>query len=109
MDKLEERRKEILDIDDEDDISSLEHMKSEISNGKLPEQSQKKLEKICEDFEEEMEDAGRQSWYMKFLPMFQILGADEETLHQIQKTGDYDRIIGVYKQQMQEVLKKSKD
>ena len=55
MDKLEERRKEILDIDDEDDISSLEHMKSEISNGKLPEKSQKKLEKICEDFEEEME------------------------------------------------------
>ena len=107
--KVEKKRKDLLDIDDEDDLSNLSELKSELQNGKLSEKAQKKLEKICENFEEEMEDAGRQSWYMKYLPMFQVLGADEQTLHQIQKTWDYDRIIGVYKTQMQEVLQKSKD
>lgn len=109
VDKVENRRKDVLEIDDEDDLSNLSELKSELQNWKLSEKAQKKLEKICENFEEEMEDAGRQSWYMRYLPMFHILGADEQTLHQIQQTGDYDRIIGIYKQQMQEVLKKSKD
>ena len=109
MDKIEERRKDLLNIDDEDDTSIIEDMKSELKNWRLSEKAQKKLENICEDFEEEVYSKWKQHWYMKYLPMLQVLDGWEQVMNDIQKCWDYENIANKYKEQMDSILKKSKD
>ena len=109
MDKVEERRKDLLGIDDEDDTSVLEDMKSELNNWRLSEKAQKKLENLCEDFEEEIYTKWRQHWYTKYLPMLQVLDGWEQVMNDIQKCWDYENIANKYKEQIDSILKKSKD
>jgi len=109
MDKIEENRRDLLGIEDDDDTSILEDLKSELSNWRLSEKAQKKLEDLCENFEEEMFTMGKQAWYMKYLPMFQIFDCWEKLMNDIQNCWDYENIANKYMEQVNGILKKSKD
>ena len=109
MDKVEERRKDLLKIEDEDDTSVIEDMKSELNGWRLPEKAQKKLKNLCEDVEEEIFTKGKQHWYAKYLPMFQVFDGWDQLMNNIQKCWDYENIANKYKEQINSILKKSKN
>ena len=107
INRVEKRRKDLLDIDDEDDISNLESMKSELQNWKLSDKYQRKLENICNEFDEEMEWFGRQSWWNNRLPILEMFDLDEDTLNKILSTWWYDDIISVYKEDLNSIREKN--
>ena len=107
--KIEEKRKSLLDIEDNDDISNLDNLKKELNNGKLSANAQKKLKQVCDNFEEEMFTSGKQTRYAKYLPMFNMLWANSQILHDIQQTWDYENIANKYKEQVNSILKKSEN
>ena len=109
MDKVEERRKDLLDIDDEDDTSVLEDMKPELQNWKLSDKYQKKLENVCNEFEEEMEWFGRKSRWNNRLPILEMFDLNEDTLNKILSTWWYDDVISVYKKDLNNIREKSKN
>ena len=106
---VENKRKDVLEIDDDDDTSNLDELKKELNNGKLSEKAKKKLKNICENFEEDMFTSGKQTRYAKYLPMFNILWVDSQILYDIQQTWDYENIANRYKEQVDSILKKSED
>ena len=109
INKVEKSRKRLLNIEDDDDTSILEDMKNEFHDWRLSEKYQEKLKDFCEEFKEEMFISGRQTWYAKYLPMFNILWADSDFLKNIQSTGDYDNIANIYMSQVDLILQKSED
>lgn len=109
MDRIDRNRRDLLWIEDDDDTSILEDLKSELSNWRLSERAQKKLKDLCEDFEEEIFTMWKQSWYMKYLPMFQIFDGWEKLMNDIQKCWDYENIANKYMEQVNNILKKSED
>ena len=109
INKIEKNRKNLLRVEDDDDTSILEDMKSELSNWKLSEKAQKKLKNLCEDFEEEMFTMWKQSRYAKYLPMFQIFDGWEKLMNDIQNCWDYENIANKYKEQVDNILKKSEN
>lgn len=109
MDKIDRNRRDLLWIEDDDDTSILEDLKSELSNWRLSERAQKKLKDLCEDFEEEIFTMWKQSWYMKYLPMFQIFSGWEKLMNDIQQCWDYENIASKYMEQVNNILKKSED
>ncbi len=109
MDKIEKNRKDLLRIEDDDDTSILEDMKSELSNWKLPDKYQKKLEDVCNGFEQEMEYFGRESRWSNLLPILEMFDLDKDTLNKILSTWWYDDIISVYKEDLANIREKAKN
>ena len=109
VDKIEKNRKDLLRIEDDDDTSILEDMKSELNNWKLSEKSQKRLENICNEFEEEMECFGRESWWNNLLPILEMFDLDKDTLNKILSTWWYDDVISVYKEDLNNIREKIKN
>ena len=67
--KLEEQRKDILHIEDDDDESIVDEIKSHLEQGNLAPKYKEKLKKLCEDWEGEMDSFGRTAWYNQYLPL----------------------------------------
>ena len=109
MQAIDKRKNDLLEIDDEDDDESvIFDIKKELKEGKLTPKGKEKLQKLCEEFEEEIDGFGRQAWYnrmMPFLSMFDFEGSD--TMNRILRAGDYDEVVKVYKDALQDILKKS--
>lgn len=107
IEKVDKNRRDLLNIEDDDDTSNLDDLKKELNNWKLSEKAMKKLKNICEEFEEDIFTNGKQTRYAKYLPMFQIFWANEQFLHDIQQTWDYDNIAKKYMEQVNWILQKA--
>jgi hypothetical protein len=107
--KVEERKKDLLGIDDDDDESNLQVIKSKLVNGKLSPEGKEKLQKLCEKFEDDIDGFGRKSWYNQYLPILEMFNISEDTLQKMQATGDYDGVVKSYKDYIISILKKSND
>lgn len=107
VEKVEERRKDLLGIEDADDESKLVAIKSKLTNGKLSPEAKEKLQSLCEKFEDDIDGFGRKSWYNQYLPLLEMFNVSEDTLQKMQATGDYDGVVKSYKDYITSLLKKS--
>lgn len=107
VEQVEERRKSLLGIDDEDDESDLVQIKQSITQGKLSPEAKEKLQELCKSFEDDIDGFWRKSWYNQYLPILELLNVDEDTLQRMQSTGDYDGVVKIYRDYTQSILKKS--
>ena len=109
INEVDEKKNKLLQIEDDDDTSVIEDMKSELNNWKLPEKLQKKLKDLCDDFEEDVFTMGKQSWYAKYLPMLEVFDGWDQLIRDIQQCWDYENIANKYKEQIDSILKKSEN
>ncbi|MEI6426531.1 MAG: hypothetical protein WCO66_04230 [Candidatus Absconditabacteria bacterium] len=105
--KVEKRRKDILGIEDADDESKIQLLKSELKEGKLSAKGKEKLQDLCNTFESDIDNFGRKSWYNQYLPLLEMVNISQDTLQKMQSTGDYDGIVKSYKDAILSILKKS--
>ncbi len=107
LDVVEENRRDLLGVEDDNDNSKITYIKEELEGGKLSPKWKEALWKFCLDWEEEINGFGKKSWYNVYLPIFEMLNLWDDTLEKITATGDYEWVVKSYKEKIGNLLKKS--
>ncbi|MEI6672133.1 MAG: hypothetical protein WCL02_01940 [bacterium] len=82
VDKVDERKKDLLD-QDKDGNNRITIIKDEFENGKLNKNGISEVNKLINDFEEEIDDAGSISWYNKYIPIMNFFDPSDDIMQKI--------------------------
>ncbi len=108
IDAIEERKKELLDQDDEGN-NWIEDIKSEFESGKLSDEGKEDLDELLENFEKDIDNVGSKSWYNKYIPLMNFFDPSDQIMEKIMNSWDYDANVKVFRDKIVAIREKSEN